>query len=167
MRRTVPVDETPTRSSAWTVRVAETTDAEAVAGAVRELLLELGATPPPDPAMAQAARELLADPELGTVLVAEVDGALMGVLSASWQTAIHVPGRYGSIQDLWVHPEWRGQAVGAGLLTGLLDHAGESGVTQLEVGLPKESFPGLAGTRAFYEANGFETLGTRMRRPTT
>lgn len=163
----MPVDETATRSSAWTVRVAETTDAEAVAGAVKQLLLELGATPPPAVAMAQATRELLHDPGLGTVVLAEVNGALMGVLSASWQTAIHVPGRYGLIQDLWVHPEWRGQAVGAGLLAGLLDRASESGVTQLEVGLPKESFPGLGGTRAFYAANGFQVLGTRMRRSTT
>ena len=29
------------------------------------------------------------------------------MLAASWQRAIHVPGRYATIQDLWVTPAWR------------------------------------------------------------
>ena len=113
--------------------------------------------------MAQATRALIEEPRLGAVLLADADGPVVGVLCASWQTAIHVPGRYGLIQDLWVDPSWRGRAVGASLLAALLDRARESGVAQLEVGLPKESFQGLDGTRAFYETNGFDVLGTRMR----
>ena len=58
--------------------------------------------------MRTAARALLEHPESGVVLVADADGEIVGVLAASWQTAIHVAGRYGLIQDLWVHPGWRG-----------------------------------------------------------
>jgi GNAT superfamily N-acetyltransferase len=163
MSGTVSVGKAPIPMSNWSVRDAETNDAGAVVGAVTELLLELGATPPPTTAMMKATRALIDEPRHGTVLLAHADGSLVGLLSASWQTAIHVPGRYGLIQDLWVDPSWRGRAVGAGLLAALLDRARTSNVVQLEVGLPKESFQGLGGTQAFYEASGFEVLGTRMR----
>jgi GNAT superfamily N-acetyltransferase len=89
---------------------------------------------------------------------------LIGLLSASWQIAMHVPGSYGLIQDLWVARAWRGQAVGASLVRALEDRARAHGVARLEVGLPKESFPGLEATSGFYGARGFEPLGPRMRR---
>ena len=102
----------------------------------------------------------------GALLVAEADGEIVGVLSASWQRAIHVPGRYATIQDLWVHPDWRSRGVGA--------RAGRGARQRL----PRERGVGAArgrpaardlrrrsrATEAFYRANGFEHLGPRMRR---
>jgi GNAT superfamily N-acetyltransferase len=175
--------------SSWCVRPAGGNDVPAVAAAVGELLLELDGTLPAVTAMEAAARALLADRESGAVLVAEsavvgaeVDGEngvahggvgasatpaggaiaapLVGVLAASWQSAIHVPGHYGLIQDLWVHPSWRGVGVGAGLLAALFELARP----RVEVGLPDDRFAGLAATEAFYLANGFTALGPRMRR---
>jgi GNAT superfamily N-acetyltransferase len=179
--------------ASWHVRRAATNDAAAVAAAVGELLLELGGASPPLPAMEAAVLALLGDPESGAVFVAqsvpagtEFDGAkggagggggtagvstggaiaasLLGVLGASWQSAIHIPGRYALIQDLWVHPTWRGAGVGAGLLAALFDSAVERGIARVEVGLPRAQFAGLAVTEAFYCANGFAPLGVRMRR---
>jgi branched-chain amino acid aminotransferase len=89
---------------------------------------------------------------------------IVGVLAASWQYAIHVPGRYGTIQDLWVHPEWRSRALGRKLVEALVGLAGEQGIARLEVGLPQESFAQLAATERFYLSNGFSNLGPRMRR---
>lgn len=163
MNGTMSVGEAPTGTSNWSVRDAQANDAEAVVGAVTELLLELGASPPPAAGMMTATRELIEEPGHGVVLLAEAERSLVGLLSASWQTAIHVPGRYGLIQDLWVDRSWRGRSVGAGLLAALLDRARASGIAQLEVGLPKENFQGLTGTLAFYEESGFEILGARMR----
>ncbi len=123
--------------------------------------------------MQAAARALLDDPQVGALLVAEAGsatadaeagGALVGVLGASWQTAIHVPGRYALIQDLWVHPSWRGQAVGAGLLAALFELARELALARAEVGLPREATRASQATEAFYRANGFTPLGARMRR---
>ena len=91
-------------------------------------------------------------------------GAIVGVLGASWQSAIHIPGRYALIQDLWVHPSWRGAGVGGGLLAALFELARRAGIACVEVGLPRERFAGLAATEAFYLANGFTPLGARMRR---
>jgi GNAT superfamily N-acetyltransferase len=150
-------------ASAWRVRDALVTDVAAIATAVAQLLLELGGTPPEPEAMRATALALLRDRNAGAVLVAEADGALVGVLAASWQTAIHSAGRYGLIQDLWVHPGWRSKAIGAALIRAMVELARREQVERVEVGLPREGFAGLNATEAFYARNGFTSLGKRMR----
>jgi GNAT superfamily N-acetyltransferase len=147
----------------WRVRAAVEDDVPAVAAAVGELLLELGGTPPSASAMEAAARTLLEDHEAGALLVAQAGDAIVGVLGASWQTAIHIPGRYALIQDLWVHHSWRGRAIGGGLLARLFELVGELRIARVEVGLPREGYPHLEATEAFYLAHGFAPLGARMR----
>ena len=165
-----------TSSAGWSVRAATNDDVEAVAGAVRALLLELdgrrdravadqpGCTPSSAAAMEDATRTLIASPWEGAVLVAHARVAIVGVLAASWQMAIHVPGSYALIQDLWVDPAWRGQAVGAGLMEALVELARARHMERIEVGLPRESFSNFAATEAFYLSNGFTPNGPRMRR---
>lgn len=145
------------------VRLAGVDEAAAVAAAVRELLLELSGNSPSATELERATRALLEDPAAGTVLVAKDGKRIVGVLSASWQIAIHVPGRYALIQDLWAHPSRRGEAIGRDLIESLFAIARERGITRVEVGLPSERFPGLRATEAFYSANGFTRLGPRMR----
>lgn len=146
------------------VRHARHDDVPAVAAAVRELLLELDGVPGELAAMEAAARALIGDPAAGAVLVADADGELVGVLGASWQTAIHVPGAYALIQDLWVRPDWRAHAIGRGLLEDLFALACARGFARVEVGLPREQFARFAATEAFYLGNGFTANGPRMRR---
>jgi len=146
------------------VRAATADDAAAVARAVEELLIELGGERPSATALEEAVRRLAEDPDAGALLVAEDDGEVVGVLAASWQYAIHVPGRYGTIQDLWVHPDWRSRSLGRELIMALVREASEAGVPRLEVGLPQESFANLGATERFYRENDFQPLGPRMRR---
>jgi GNAT superfamily N-acetyltransferase len=160
--RPVPASTPP--SPTWRVRPAGHGDASAVAVAVRELLLEMGGTPPALAEMETAARALIDSPKDGAALVAQSRDGLVGVLGASWQAAIHVPGRYALIQDLWVHPRWRGRAVGTGLLAALFELARATGLQRVEVGLPRESFDQFAATEAFYLGNGFSPNGPRLRR---
>ncbi|MGN6257306.1 MAG: GNAT family N-acetyltransferase [Solirubrobacterales bacterium] len=147
-----------------TVREANAEDVEGVATAVESLLTELGGRQPERPDLEAEVRELLADPMVGSVLVAEADGEIVGVLSASWQRAIHVPGVYATIQDLWVDGAWRSRGVGAELVEAIASQARTRGVSRLEVGLPRETFAAIASTESFYRRNGFEHLGPRMRR---
>ena len=161
------VPEAPLRSrqaAGPTIRAATGEDAPAVAAAVEALLIELGGARPSAAALQDAARTLAGDSEAGALLVAECDGSIAGILAASWQYALHVPGRYGTIQDLWVHPDWRSRALGRELILALVRRATEAGVPRLEVGLPQESFAQLAATERFYRENGFTPLGPRMRR---
>lgn len=146
------------------VRPALASDANGVVAAVSALLIELGATPPDAEAMEQTARSLIEDGEQGIVLLAEADGEIVGVIVSSVQSAIHIPGRYALIQDLWVKPSWRSRAIGKALMDALCEVASERGLARLEVGLPKEGFPRLESTRAFYLGNDFGPLGPRMRR---
>jgi GNAT superfamily N-acetyltransferase len=148
----------------WTIRPAAGADVAAVAVAVEALLVELGGRRPPRPDLEAEIRAALEDPGVGVLIVAEASGEIVGVLSASWQRALHVPGRYATIQDLWTHPDWRGRRVGAGLVDELADLCRAQGVARIEVGLPRESFDAIRATEAFYLGNGFEQLGPRMRR---
>lgn len=153
-----------TPSRAWSVRPADHDDVAAVAGAVSALLLELDGTPCCLPAMEDVVCTLIDSPWEGAVLVAQARAAIVGVLAASWQMAIHVPGCYALIQDLWVDPDWRGQAVGAELVGALVELAHGRRLERIEVGLPRESFANFGATEAFYLANGFTPNGPRMRR---
>jgi branched-chain amino acid aminotransferase len=148
------------------VREAIEADAPGVAVAVGQLLVELSGGGPPANELEEATVDLVRDRGLGALLVAEAGGedGLVGVLAASWQQAIHVPGRYGTIQDLWVHPDWRSKAIGRDLIDAFCDLAREAGAQRIEVGLPREDFERIGATEAFYRANGFEHLGPRMRR---
>lgn len=163
MRATGSTSQASGTDQAYLVRSAEIGDFKAIAAAVAALLVELGATPPPAQAMQDAARELLEYPATGAAFVAEQDDALVGVLTVSWLSAVHIPGRYGLIQDLWVQPSLRSHALGGALLSALFARARELGLARLEVGLPKDSFPDLEMTESFYRANGFTALGSRMR----
>ena len=147
-----------------TVRPAGDGDVAAVALAVEELLLELGGRRPAREELEAEIRAVLEDPGVGALIVAEAEGEIVGVLSASWQRALHVPGRYATIQDLWVDPDWRSRRVGAALVDELVALCGKQGVARIEVGLPRESFDAIRATEAFYLGNGFEQLGPRMRR---
>ncbi len=153
-------------ASSLQIRRASSDDVAAIAAAVSELLIELSGGGPPPSELEEATRELAGNREAGALLVAEAGGedGAVGVLAASWQHAIHVPGRYGTIQDLWVHPDWRSRAVGRKLLAAFFELAREEGARRVEVGLPRESFERIAATEAFYLANGFKHLGPRMRR---
>jgi GNAT superfamily N-acetyltransferase len=160
----------------WEVRDARPADAPAAAAAVGELLVELGGRVPPPAALEAETRALIADPAVGILLLAtsdacsryghkrRIEGEVVGVLAASWGRAIHVPGRYLTIQDLWVHGEWRSVGVGARLLDALAERAADAGVPRIEVGLPRESFAAIGATERFYRANGFKPLSPRLRR---
>jgi branched-chain amino acid aminotransferase len=148
------------------VREASAAEVPEVAAAVEGLLVELGGRRPSRAEMEAEVRAIVLDPEAGVMLVAdsEEEGGIVGVLGASWCRAVHVPGRYAVIQDLWVHPEWRSRGVGAELVGAIAALCGERGVGRIEVGLPRESFEAIRATEAFYLANEFEPLGPRMRR---
>lgn len=154
----------PVAEASWRVRLAGADDVPAAAAAVGELLVELGGESPSAAELEAATQTLVDDPRTGALLLAEAGGEIVGLLAASWQHAIHVPGRYGTIQDLWVDPPWRSRAIGHDLVEALAELARKEEVGRLEVGLPKESFAAIRATEGFYLRNGFVPLGPRMRR---
>lgn len=148
----------------WEIREATHDDVPAVAMGVRELLVELGGKPLATPMLAETAHALIDDGSAGVVLVAEQEGEVVGIVGVSWQVAMRIPGRYGTIQELWVKPECRYMTIGADLVEALVELARKQGVERIEVGLPSERYPHLDATEAFYINNGFTEIGMRMRR---
>lgn len=148
----------------WTVRQAGSEDVAGCAAGIAALLEELGSQSPSREEMEGAARALVERPELGTLLLVEAGGEVVGVLAASWVHAVHVPGHYGVVQDLWVRPDFRSRSVGHDLVEAYAEIARAGGAARLEVGLPRESFAGIRSTEAFYLGNEFSALGMRMRR---
>jgi GNAT superfamily N-acetyltransferase len=146
------------------VRPATSEDLPGIAVGVCALLVELGGQPAPQRQLQDAARALLDEPREGALFVADAGGKLVGLLGVSWQSAMRIPGRYGLIQELWVHAEWRGKRVGGELLAALATLARDLGIGRIEVGLPGQRFSRLTATEAFYAANDFAAVGTRMRR---
>ena len=136
------------------VRAATSDDVAGVADGIERLLVELGGGRPDRAELEAAARELVEDPRLGALLVAESeDGRIVGVCATSWQHAVHVPGRYGTLQDLWVDPEWRSRAVGRAASTSRVEAARSSvrlavtrtGALTFEEGEPLGEDPILVG----------------------
>jgi para-aminobenzoate synthetase len=152
------------QGTAWLVRPAGEDDVAAAAAAIGALLEELGGEAPAAVELEAATRVLVERPELGSLLVAEAGGEVVGVLAASWVHAAHVPGLYGVIQDLWVRPDFRSRSVGRDLVERYAALAREQGAPRVEVGLPKEDFERIEATESFYAGNEFVSLGTRMRR---
>jgi branched-chain amino acid aminotransferase len=146
------------------IREAIHADVPEVVADVGRLLEELSGHESDPESLERIAHALIDNPEAGALLVAESDGQIVGILGASWQIAIRVAGRYGLIQELWVHPDWRSRALGAELIDALVQLARVQGIERLEVGLPSARFAQLAATEAFYLDNGFDTIGSRMRR---
>ncbi|MFZ2050912.1 MAG: GNAT family N-acetyltransferase [Solirubrobacteraceae bacterium] len=164
MSSATPAQQTSLPSQgACTVRRAGATDLKAAIGAVRELLVELGGTPPPIEEMEKVGRQLIEQPDAGVLLIAEQGSDLVGVAAASYQLAIHTAGRYALLQDLWVKPTHRSAGVGAQLIEALCVQARELGLPRVEVGLPSDDFSHIEATRGFYLRNGFAPLGPRMR----
>jgi GNAT superfamily N-acetyltransferase len=159
-----PDAEEEWETSSWEIRPAMHEDVPALVAGLSELLKEIGGKPAAAEELEDIAHELIEDPYEGVLLVAEDDEVIVGVLGVSWQLAIRVPGRYGLIQELWVHPSWRGRTIGGDLIVALSDVAREHGVGRLEVGLPSERFRHIEATEAFYTNNGFTPVGLRMRR---
>ena len=162
--RTVGAEAATDSARQWRVRRAESADLPEVARALAGLLAELGGTVPAEGDLEAASAQVIDDPGQGCLIVAaSTEDGLIGVLAASWQHAIHVPGRYCILQDLWTSPSWRGRGVGAALVSELLEIMRAERVDRVEVGLPSQSFEGLEATEAFYRSVGFTSLGPRMR----
>lgn len=150
----------------WTVGLATPRDVPGAARGVARLLEELGAAPPSLERMEDAARAVVHDPSVGSLLVATDEGdAVVGLLGSSWRTAMHRCGRYAVIEELWVEPAWRSAAVGRTLVEALVEGVlPREGIDCVEVGLPRPSFATVEATTAFYRSCGFSAVGARMRR---
>lgn len=98
----------------------------------------------------------------GTVIVLEVDGEVLGVITPSYVSAIRYGGEYARLEELIVDDRTRGIGAGMALLKAAIAEAHRRGCRLVTL-YSRET------TRAFYEKAGFRYAGPELHlalRPT-
>jgi GNAT superfamily N-acetyltransferase len=97
------------------------------------------------------------------VLIARAaPGAECGFVAVYESQALYAEGRFGTLPELYVRPQYRSQGVGRRLVAGVKDYGAAQGWTRIEVTSPP--LPQFARTVAFYEREGFAVSGGRKLR---
>jgi len=105
--------------------------------------------------------DILSNPAMKLFLAVYTDGKPIGLINLHYLPALRLKGYQVSIEELVVHPDFRGQAVGKRLLDFAREYAEEKEAVRLEVTTSnkRESF-----RRKFYTKNGFEYAGSSVYR---
>ena len=141
-------------------RLASSADREAAIALVRNLLTELGGTPPAPDAMFPAYDRLIGgSDDAGFVAVGESDGRLVAVCTVSFLVAMRTTGRYAIIQEMFVDADARSSGIGMELLRFALDQAVANGCQTVELGTPYHGDRQIQ----FYRRAGFTEVGARLR----
>lgn len=171
------------------VQVAQPHEADTVLALIEALLAELGdegqefALLDREKLRDALTREVGAgtDPALGSgrflaLLATDESGTAIGVLTLSTSFAIYAGGEYGTIDEMYVTPEWRSRGVGRRLVEAAVGIAESRGWFRLDVTGP--AAPSAAGAPAgdapeppssdravrFYRRLGFDDTGQKMRK---
>jgi GNAT superfamily N-acetyltransferase len=130
------------------IRPARPSDAPALVATYEWLFAPPGSRPAAwDPGRAQDRLSGLIASSEGTVLVAESDGAIVGICSVYLDIESVRFGRRAWVEDLAVHPDHRSAGYGKALLDAAKDWARERRATHLEL----DSGEARADAHRFYE----------------
>lgn len=122
--------------------------------ALQRLFVELG-YPPKGRDLVTRLQETVPGRE---VLVAQVQGTVVGVLVWQLQSPLHVDERWGRVSALVVSDTVRSQGVGAALLAAAEQQARAAGCVQLEL----SSGERRVDAHRFYEREGYEERRKRL-----
>ena len=103
-------------------------------------------------------RDLLTS-DRGSVIVFEVDGEVLGVVTCSYVTAIRYGGNYARMEELIVDDRARGTGAGKILVNAAIEEARRRGCGLITLYAREH-------TRAFYEKAGFRYIGPELHRIT-
>ena len=142
---------------------AQLSDAQVVAQLVEKLLIELepsaagGVT---QKELTQITQALMTKDKIQAYLAYQGDNSV-GVITLHECAAIYAGGIFGEISELYVAPEYRSLKIGDQLINEAKEYGRKNNWQRLEVGTP--SADGDSRTAKFYERQGFNVTGLRMR----
>ncbi|UCB43512.1 MAG: GNAT family N-acetyltransferase [Dehalococcoidales bacterium] len=138
------------------IREATIEDQKEVFDLLRQLMTSATTESPINqPSSIETFRQVIEE-EKGTVLVAEEDGQMLGLLTLSYPVAIRCGGIYSCIEEFIVTEQARGKGVGGGLLEAAISKATEKGCYELQVNRPSElGYP-------VYMRHGWKDLGKHL-----
>ncbi len=121
------------------IRKAMFRDATAVFTLLKQLASSAAAESPMNTDQAIASfHEIIQDENQGTVIVAEIDAEIVGVITLSYPVAMRCGGKYACIEEFIVNEQMRGKGVGSRLLKASLETARQRGCYELQVNNPSE-----------------------------
>ena len=149
------------------IRRATAADARPVATMITRLVGEFVEVGPeasgPDDGVLACARRMLALRDSVFGLIAEAEGAPVGVLMVNERAALTAGDVYGKLTELYICPRWRGRGVAGALLDAAAALGRERGWTRLEIGRPTTLDRSKA--EALFAAKGFRPADQRLRLP--
>ena len=95
----------------------------------------------------------------GSLLIAEEEGKVLGMVSISFNLALRYNGEYCQLEELVVHKEARGKNVGGLLIEEALKLAKNRGCKEFGLYLLEST----KHNQSFYEKYGFRKIGEEMR----
>jgi GNAT superfamily N-acetyltransferase len=119
----------------------------------------VGESPIEQSSQARAAYRNLLTSDRGSVIVFEIDGEVLGVVTCSYVTAIRYGGDYARMEELIVDDRARGTGAGKILVNAAIAEARRRGCGLITLYAREH-------TRAFYEKAGFRYIGPELHRAT-
>ncbi|UCH51445.1 MAG: GNAT family N-acetyltransferase [Chloroflexota bacterium] len=89
-------------------------------------------------AISNTFRQIIQNSELGSILVAEENADIIGVIALSYPVALHCGGLYACIEDFIVSEQARGKGVGGALVKAAIDEATRKGCYEIQVNNPSD-----------------------------
>lgn len=100
----------------------------------------------------QGLRQIINNPEIGHVIVARDKGRILGMVNLLYTVSTALGGKVGILEDMIVHPDFRGQHIGGDLLGEAIKHAREVGCLRITLLTDNDNIP----AQRFYKRFGFE-----------
>jgi len=113
-------------------------DREGVIGLLGTLLIPAGEVAEDWTDQAEVFRLLVEEPDLGCILIAEVDGEIAGITTLSYPIALRCSGPYSCIEENIVDERYRGRGIGGALLEAAIAEATARGCDEIQVNAPSE-----------------------------
>jgi ribosomal protein S18 acetylase RimI-like enzyme len=140
------------------IRLAEATDADAVARLLHDFNREYDEPTPDPPQLANRVRALLAEGDTDILLAG---AGPEGVAVLRFRSAIWSEGLECYLAELYVVPDMRGQGIGRALLSRTIEHARERGAGYMDLGTGEDD----VAARRLYESFGFSNREGRADGP--
>jgi len=114
---------------------------------------------PFDPAVSEPVlRELLARPQIGSVVEIVADGRPVGYAVLALGFSLEFGGRSAFLDELYVHPDWRGRGIGTIALRLLQETSRELGARSLALEVSLDN----VGAENLYRREGFTSNGRQL-----
>ena len=89
-------------------------------------------------AISNTFRQIIQNSEPGSILIAEENADIIGVIALSYPVALHCGGLYACIEDFIVTEKARGKGVGGSLVKAAIDEATRKGCYEIQVNNPSD-----------------------------